>query len=148
MQLIYIALALHSDLSGHFIHCTRPIDSADKQKRVRTEVAMAGGLRWPAKEAFATMGLGRGLTEQMTWNRPGGGGGGGGPPYRFLSHTRCEDVRVVRQVLVSSYEGEDLLVLALASPKVLCKGGLLTGSWSDEPCVFSGRLKLVAECAA
>ena len=22
--------------------------------------------------------------------------------------------------------------------KVLCRGGLLTGSWSDEPCVFSG----------
>ena len=58
------------------------------------------------------------------------------------------------KVLVLSYEGEDLLVLALTSAKVprrgsrklifhsrkfLCKGaGLLTGRWSDEPCVFTG----------
>ena len=59
-------------------------------------------------------------------------------------------MRVVRKVLVLSYEGEDLLVLALTSAKVpqrgsrkvifakvLCKGGLLTGSWSDELCVFT-----------
>ena len=28
--------------------------------------------------------------------------------------------------------------------KVLCKGGLLTGSWSDESCVFTGSAR--AEC--
>ena len=61
-------------------------------------------------------------------------------------------LRVVRKVLVLSYEGEDLLALALSESsakgvakviflfaKVLCKcAGLLTGSWSDEPCVFTG----------
>ena len=65
-------------------------------------------------------------------------------------------MRVVRKVLVLSYEGEDLLVLALTfakvprrgsrkfcfvSAKVLC--GLLTGSWSDELCVFTGSARRV-----
>ena len=66
-------------------------------------------------------------------------------------------VRVVRKVLVLSYEREDLLVSASTSAKVprrgfakvhisfsakvLCNGGLLTGSWSEEPCVFAGSAR-------
>ena len=63
-------------------------------------------------------------------------------------------MRVVRKVVVVSYKGDDLLVLALTfakvprrgsrklfvfSAKVLC--GLLTGSWSDEPCVSTGSAR-------
>ena len=63
-------------------------------------------------------------------------------------------MRVVRKVVVVSYEGDDLLVLGLTfessakgvakvnvffSAKVLC--GLLTGSWSDEPCVSTGSAR-------
>ena len=75
----------------------------------------------------------------------------------FLKTPKIHESRP--KVLVLSYEREDLLVLALTSAnvprrgsrkfnclfaKVLCKGGLLTGSWSDESCVFTGSAH--AEC--
>ena len=68
-------------------------------------------------------------------------------------HITMEYLRVVRKVVVFSYEGEDLLVLALTFAKVPRRGsrklffsakvfcGLQTGSWSDEPCVFTGSAR-------
>ena len=68
-------------------------------------------------------------------------------------------MRAVRKVLVLRYDGEDLLVLALTSRtrraprklvsrKVLCKGGLPTGSWNDQPRAFAGRARCRRECVA